>query len=182
MRCWPIMLACLPLLVVAIGCVSSSTQDVSKVQVLDATRSTAASSNLLDLDSKLDDVYTTQMANIKAKVVPEEKKLIDILQSAKPNAKSLLAKDHSLFQKALEDCKDGMIALSSSTSTNVDPMEHDKYIAYFTAIGEVMSSRRDLYQDILDYEQHPDEQHRLVILDQARVVQGKELTYTEKKR
>jgi len=164
------------------GCNSNAAPDPQKVKVLDTTMSTASSNNLLLLDAKLDAVYDQDMADVKAKVEPEEKKLIAALQSSKPDVKGLLEKDHDLFSKAADDMKQGTIDLSNATSPNVDPMEHDKYIAYYTAIGEALTARHDLYQDILDYEAKPDDKLRLAILDQELVVQGKELAYTEKKR
>lgn len=164
------------------GCNSNAAPDTTKVQVLDPNQSTAASSNLLQQYEKLNGVYDQDMADIKSKTEPEEKKIEDLLQSSKPNAKDLLAKDHDLFQKSVDGMKQALVDLSGSTSSDIDPMEHDKYIAYYTAIGEVFSSRQALYQDILDYAAKPDDQKRIAILDQARVVLGKEQVYAEKKR
>jgi len=168
--------------VLAVGCASNAAPDTSKVAVLDPTQSVASSGNLLDLYKKHDTVYENDMGALIKKAAPEEKALFQKMKDPSPNVKDELAKDHKLFSDGVETAKQTLIDLSNSTSTNVDPMEHDKYVAYYSAIGELVTARKDLYQDFLDYEQKPDNEKRLAIVQQASVLQGKELAYTEKKR
>jgi hypothetical protein len=167
--------------VFAVGCRTSTPPDPTKIKVLDPTISVASSSNLLNLFHQLNQVYTDSFGSTVAKIAPEEKSLLGMLGN-KANAKGEIAKDHKLFSDAVATANQALINLSNSTSTNVDPMEHDKYAAYYTAIGEDISAHGEEYQAFLNYESKPTDDNRIAILNAARIAQGKDLAYTTVKR
>ena len=170
------------LAVVLAGCGSNAAPDTSKVAVLNPAQSVASSDNLLSLYKKLDDVYESDMGAAIKQTEPEEKSIVDKLKAGPANLKDQLAKDHKMFAGGVDAAKQTLIHLSNSTSTDVDPMEHDKYVAYYAALGELVTARQSEYQAFLDYEQKPDDDRRQAVIQAATVLQGKELAYTSKKR
>ena len=176
-------LACVTCFAVLLaGCGSNSAPDTSKVAVLDPTKTSATSSSLLDAETRLNKVYDTDMSGIANQIEPGSKALVDKLTPGPADVKSQLAKDHKMFTDGIDAAKKALTNLSGATSNNVDAMEHDKYVNYYTAVGELITAQRDEYQAFLDYEAKPNDKTRLAILGAARVARGKELAYTTVKR
>jgi hypothetical protein len=136
---------------------------------------------LLDLYHQLDKVYADGFAATATKLASDEKILADKI-GKKEDVKAMLAKDHKAFTDGIAVANNTLVTLSNSTTAKVDPMEHDKYSAYYTAIGESISARRDEYQSFLSFEEKPNDDRRRAVLNAAKVVQGKDLSYAMLKR
>lgn len=174
-------LLCIAIVISGCGASSSAPPDLSKIATLDPAISSASSNSLLDLFHKLNDVYEAGMIPTIKKIEPEEKSLVAKLKDGK-DVKAQLAKDHKLFEEGIEAAKQTMMDLSNSTSTAVDPMEHDKYVAYYTSLGEILTARQDEYEEFLAYEAKPTDANRMAVLDTVRIATGKELSYKMLKR
>jgi hypothetical protein len=160
------------LAIIAIGCTSNRPDPIETVQsapVLDPNAKAAPSQTLRDFCAKFDAVFDSDMAPTDAKIAPVAKTLLSSIEK-KADTKALITKNRKLLVEGIEAAKQALINLSRSTSHGVDPLEHDKYVAYYTAVGERMGTRRDEYQAFLDYGAEPSEDNRIAVLESAQNV------------
>ena len=166
--------ALLGLVLVSTGC-SSSPETAS-------AKGPAGTKPLVDLCSDLDKVWDADMAPFDSKVAPVEKQIVDMLTTGKGDAKSLITKNRQIFVDESAAAKKANLDLGRATSPNVNPIEHDSYVAYYTGISQRTGARGLECDAILAYEAKPNRVNLLAVLDAARDVKGKDVYVYEAKR
>jgi hypothetical protein len=166
--------ALLGLVLVSTGC-SSSPESAS-------AKGPSRTKPLAELCSDLDKVWDADMAPFDSKVAPVEKQIVDMLTTGKGDARSLITKNRQLFVDESAAAKKANLDLGRATSPNVNPIEHDSYVAYYTGVSQRAGARGLECDAILAYEAKPSRANLLALLDAARDVKGKDVMYYEAKR